>query len=251
MSRRIAFGIQAVRAALARRCVRQLYLAHDIGPKRLGRLAAELERATVPIRRCAPAELLALTGTDKHQGIAAEVEGSPPFGEREAHAYLAQLERPLVLVLDGIQDPRNFGALLRTADGAGVDLVVVARNRNVGLTPAASKVASGAAEAQALAVVGNLARFLGDLSAAGMTVVGTAADGERTLYEADLTGPLALVLGAEGEGMRRLTAERCDLRVRLPMRGVVESLNVAVAAGICLYEAVRQRTRLAPSGSVG
>jgi 23S rRNA (guanosine2251-2'-O)-methyltransferase len=136
--------------------------------------------------------------------------------------------------------------LLRTADAAGVDLVVTARSRNVGVTPVVSKVASGAAESQLLAEVPNLARFLTDVSTAGIRLIGTDERAGQTIFDVDLTGPLAIVLGAEGEGMRRLTTERCDLMVNLPMRGVVESLNVAVAAGICLFECVRQRARLAP-----
>jgi 23S rRNA (guanosine2251-2'-O)-methyltransferase len=148
---------------------------------------------------------------------------------------------PLVLVLDGVQDPHNLGACLRTADGAGADAVVVPRDRAAGLTPVVRKVAAGAAETVAFSQVTNLARFLRALKEQGLWVVGTDGGAEQLHTAADLKGPLALVLGAEGAGMRRLTREHCDLVVRLPMLGAVESLNVSVAAGIVLYEALRQR----------
>jgi 23S rRNA (guanosine2251-2'-O)-methyltransferase len=250
MDARITYGIQAVRKALASGRAEHVYLQEDLGPKRLGRLSKDLERARVPVTLSSALELQRLTGTAKHQGIAALVRGAGSLSEREAGEFIAGLATPLVLVLDGIQDPRNFGSLLRTADAVGVDLVVTARNRNVGITPSVSKVASGAAEAQRLAEVGNLARFLGHMAGLGVRIVGTDEAAATSLFTADLGGPLALVMGGEGGGMRRLTREHCDLLVRLPMRGVVESLNVAVAAGICLYECLRQRSRLAPHGTL-
>ena len=150
----------------------------------------------------------------------------------------------MLLVLDSIQDPRNYGACLRTADATGADLVVTARNRNVGFTPAVSKVASGAAEVQPAAEVGNLVRFLDFLKDHGIWVIGTDATAEGSVFEVDLVRPVAFVVGSEGRGLRRLTRERCDLLVRLPMFGIVESLNVSVAAGVCLYECRRQRETL-------
>jgi 23S rRNA (guanosine2251-2'-O)-methyltransferase len=247
MKQHLTYGIQAVRLALAAGRAERVYVQAGLGPKRLRRVAGELARATVPVTDCPAEELRRLTGTDKHQGIAAAVRG---FTEREARELLPTLENPLLLVLDGIQDPRNFGSILRTADAAGVHMVVTARSRNVGVTAVVSKVASGAAEVQPLAEVANLARFLGDVAAAGIRIVGTDHAASTSLYDADLTGPLALILGAEGEGLRRLTRERCDELVGLPMRGIVESLNVGVAAGVCLYEAVRQRGQLAPMPTV-
>lgn len=245
---RLTYGIHAVRKALAAGRASRLYLQEDLGQKRLGRLAEDITRSRVPVDLCPAQQLERLTGTTKHQGIAARVTGAASLSDREALALVATLTPPLILALDGIEDPRNFGSLLRTADAAGVDLVVTGRSRNVGVTPVASKVAAGAAEAQPLAEVANLARFLEQLAEAGVKVVGTDEAAPVSLFDADLTGPLALVMGAEGSGMRRLTRERCDLLVRLPMHGVVESLNVAVAAGICLYEC--QRQRLAPAGPV-
>jgi 23S rRNA (guanosine2251-2'-O)-methyltransferase len=250
MQSRITFGVQAVRAALLRGRVERIYLMEDVGAKRLGRLSADIERSGAPVTLCPGRELERLTGSTKHQGVAAAVTGAGSLTEREAQELVRGLASPLLLVLDGVEDPRNFGAILRTADAAGVDLVVTARSRNVAVTPVVSKVASGAAESQPLAEVGNLARFLAFLAESGVRIVGTDDAAGTTLYDCDLTGPLALVMGAEGEGMRRLTREHCDALVSLPMKGVVESLNVAVAAGVCLFEAGRQRERLASQSPV-
>lgn len=250
MQRRVICGIHPVRRALLARAadVEALYLQEGIGAGRLGRLQDLLDRSPVPPVHCPAAELERLTGSGKHQGVVAVVADRGPLGEAEARELVSALERPLLLVLDGIQDPRNFGACLRTADAAGVDLVVTARNRNVALTPAASKVAAGAAESVQIAEVGNLARFMGHLQSCGVWSVGMDAGADQSLYELDLTTGIALVLGGEGEGLRRLTRERCDFLARLPMQGAVESLNVAVATGICLYEAVRQRGAGLPPG---
>jgi 23S rRNA (guanosine2251-2'-O)-methyltransferase len=149
----------------------------------------------------------------------------------------------LLLALDGVTDPRNLGACLRVADAAGVSAVIVPRDRSAGMTPAAIKAAAGAAESVPLIEVTNLARALEAMSEAGVRTVGAAGEAEQSLYELDLRGPTAWVLGAEGSGLRRLTRERCDLLARIPLRGQVESLNVSVAAGICLFETVRQRVR--------
>jgi 23S rRNA (guanosine2251-2'-O)-methyltransferase len=148
---------------------------------------------------------------------------------------------PLVLALDGITDPHNLGACLRVADGAGVHAVVAPKDHAVGVNATVAKVASGAADTVPYLMVTNLARTLGELKERGLQVVGTADAAESTLYEADLRGPLALVLGAEGKGLRQLTQRSCDRLVRIPMQGAVESLNVSVAAGVCLFEALRQR----------
>ncbi|MDF1545802.1 MAG: 23S rRNA (guanosine(2251)-2'-O)-methyltransferase RlmB [bacterium] len=149
---------------------------------------------------------------------------------------------PLILVLDQVQDPHNLGACLRTADGAGVDAVVIPRDRSVTLTETVRRVAAGAAESVKLFQVTNLARMLEGLKSAGLWIVGTTDRAETDIYSAKLVGPIALVLGAEGKGLRRLTAEKCDFLMKIPMRGSVDCLNVSVSAGICLYEAVRQRS---------
>jgi 23S rRNA (guanosine2251-2'-O)-methyltransferase len=229
MSERIIYGINTVQQALQKRAasVQRVYLQKELGRTRLQRLAEDLRNHSLVVERVSADELLVLTGGGKHHG--------------EALEYLAAIENPLILVLDGVEDPRNYGACLRTADGAGADLVVSGRSRGVDITPVVSKVASGAAEIQPIARVANLVRFLKSIKDLHFNTVGLDEQGELTVYEADLAGPLALVMGAEGEGLRRLTKQHCDSLARLPMLGSVDSLNVSVAAGICLYEAVRQR----------
>jgi 23S rRNA (guanosine2251-2'-O)-methyltransferase len=239
----IVHGMNAVASVLRRvpdRIV-TLYMQDDLGSNRTARLTRELDGLSAPIERCDASRLEKMVGTAKHQGVAALIRQPLPMQESEAREYVNGLTRPLILVLDGIQDPRNFGACLRTADAAGIDLVVTARNRNVGMTPAVSKVASGAAEVQPVAQVANLARYLDALKDQGVWIIGADENAAETVFEADLDRPLAMVLGSEGKGLRRLTRERCDMLVRLPMRGAVESLNISVAAGICLYECLRQR----------
>ena len=171
-----------------------------------------------------------------------EVEPSPPQTEDDLEELVLAAGRDvLLLVLDGVQDPHNLGACLRCADAAGVSAVIAPKDRAAGLTPVVRKVAAGAAETVPFVQVTNLARTLKRLKELGVWIVGTEGEAGKDLYEADLKGPLAIVMGAEGAGMRRLTREGCDFSVRLPMRGVVESLNVSVATGIVLYEALRQR----------
>jgi 23S rRNA (guanosine2251-2'-O)-methyltransferase len=219
----------------------ELHLLEDMGKQRQQRLNIDPSGLSVPVNYCDAETLLRLTGTENHQGVAAELKPSKMLDDDEALELLAELKDPLILILDSIQDPHNFGACLRTAESAGVDLVVVPRSRSVEITPVVSKVASGAAETQRVARVGNLARFMRSLQEMHIRMVGTDDEGEGTVYSQDLTGPLALVMGAEGSGMRRLTQEHCDFTVNLPMRGTVESLNLSVATGICLYEILRQR----------
>jgi len=160
----------------------------------------------------------------------------------QAGQALAQRDQALILVLDGVTDPHNLGACLRVADGAGVHAVIAPKDHAAGINATVAKVASGAAETVPYFMVTNLARTLNELKERAIWIIGTSDVAPRTLYQADLTGPVALVLGAEGSGMRQLTAKTCDELVSIPMRGAVESLNVSVASGICLYEARRQRT---------
>lgn len=243
MSTHTIYGINAVAAILQRQPerVEKVFLLEGLGTKRRRRLDDLIKRQKPCIDFVDAAALRRLTGTDKHQGAAALIADRGSLQEVEALRLVESIDQPLILVLDGVQDPRNFGACLRTADAAGTDLVVTARNRNAPLTPVVSKVSSGAAESQSLAEVGNLARFLTDLSAAGVWLIGTDQAATDSLYAVDLTEPVAIVMGGEGTGLRRLTRERCDRLVRVPMHGAVESLNVSVAAGICLYECRRQR----------
>ena len=177
-----------------------------------------------------------------HQGVVALATNRRSLDEADLFSILDGLsEPPFLLVLDGVQDPHNLGACLRTADAAGVHAVVAPRDRAVGLTPGARKAAAGAAESLPFVQVTNLARVLRQLRERGIWLIGTSGEADQTLYQADLKGPLALVLGAEEKGMRRLTREHCDLLVSIPMHGHVESLNVSVASAVCLYEALRQR----------
>ena len=248
MSEEIVYGLHAVHALLERRpkAVRRVLLQAGRNDKRVQELT-DLARAHSILLETRPgAELDALAGGGVHQGALARVEAAVPLDEDDLLIRLSAATRPpLVLVLDGVQDPHNLGACIRTADGAGADAVVVPRDRAVGLTPVVRKVAAGAAETVAFAQVTNLARFMRGLKDVGVWIVGTDGAAESLHYSADMKGPLAVVLGAEGSGMRRLTREHCDLVVRLPMLGAVDSLNVSVATGVILYEAIRQRSATA------
>lgn len=207
------------------------------------KLLAELAAAGLEVVQADRNTLDRLSGGSNHQGVIALTQAPSVLNEPQLDDLLAALRAPpLLLILDGVTDPHNLGACLRTADAAGVDAVITPRDRSVGLTPVVCKVASGAAETVPLVQVTNLARSLRHLQDSHRVfLVGTGGEASQTLFDADLTGPLGLVLGAEGEGLRRLTRENCDLLVSLPMLGSVESLNVSVATGVCLYEALRQR----------
>jgi 23S rRNA (guanosine2251-2'-O)-methyltransferase len=177
-----------------------------------------------------------------HQGIVAAVSESREWTEDDLLAQLAGSDKPpFLLVLDGVTDPHNLGACMRTADAVGIQAVIVPKDKSASLTPVARKVACGAAETVPFVRVTNLARFLRSLQDQGVWLIGTAGEADATLYQADFKGPVALVMGAEGKGMRRLTREHCDQLINIPMLGHVDSLNVSVATGVCLYEALRQR----------
>ncbi len=236
------FGWHAVLATLRSHPERVvgLWLAPGDDGDRQRELRGLAEAAGITVQPCARRQLDEWV-PGRHQGVVAQCRVAPPPGEQALSAHLAGLARPLLLVLDGVTDPHNLGACLRSADAAGVDAVIVPRDRSAGLTPVVRKVASGAAESVPLYVVTNLARTLDELKQAGVWLVGAAGEAAQSLYEVDLAGPIALLLGAEGRGLRRLTRERCDFLVKIPMAGAVESLNVSVAAGVCLFEARRQR----------
>jgi 23S rRNA (guanosine2251-2'-O)-methyltransferase len=237
-------GLHSVRTALKHGVgsVQEMWVEAKRKDRRIKELV-ELARAdAVPLHFVSKEELDALQPGVNHQGVIASTQAPAPLDEKALKAMLEGLEEPpLLLILDGVQDPHNLGACLRSADAAGVHALITPKDRSVGLTPTACKVASGAAESVPFVQVTNLARTLRWLQEAGIWVVGTAGETNTLIYDADLQGPLALVMGAEEKGMRRLTREACDALVRLPMAGSVESLNVSVAAGICLFEAVRQR----------
>ena len=249
----LALGLHAVQAALNHHPQRVLglWLDSERRDKRLEAVAADATRLGVAVQWSSRRELDRLTANGRHQGAVARVQQAPPLSESDLERLLVELSRPpLLLVLDGVQDPHNLGACLRSADAAGVDGVIAPRDRACGLTPVVRKVASGAAETVPFFQVTNLARTLRTLIHAGVRLVGAAGEGTLELFEADLTGPLAVVMGAEEKGLRRLTREQCAQLLRIPMAGSVESLNVSVATGIFLFEAVRQRAGIIPDRSV-
>jgi 23S rRNA (guanosine2251-2'-O)-methyltransferase len=250
----LACGIHAVRVLLARnpQRVRRVLLAGGRDGRRLDEIRSLAQAAGVAVADCDDETLQRLAAGVRHQGVVAELllRASDPETKLE-EALEAADGPPLLLVLDGVQDPHNLGACLRSADGAGVTAVIVPRDRAVGLTPVVRKVAAGGAETVPLVSVVNLARTLRELKERGIWLVGTADGADRDLYEADLAGPVALVMGSEGAGLRRLTRECCNQLVAIPMAGAVESLNVSVAAGVALFEAVRQRRAGAGCPSVG
>lgn len=239
----VTVGINSVRSALkfGAEGVAELWLDHGRRDRRLAELAALARAADVVVRQVARDELDRVADSGNHQGALAWVRMPAARNEQDLDRLLDTAEQPLLLVLDGVTDPHNLGACLRSADGAGATAVIAPKDKAVGLTPVAVKVASGAAESVPFVQVTNLARTLETLKARGIWLIGLADRAPATLFEIDLGGPIALVLGSEGSGLRRLTQERCDLLASLPMHGRVESLNVSVATGICLYEVVRRR----------
>jgi 23S rRNA (guanosine2251-2'-O)-methyltransferase len=248
MASPVAYGVHAVRVALARSParVRRVLLASGGEAGRLAEIRALAERAGVPVASADARELDRLADGGRHQGVAAEIVARVGDPETQLEQALeAAAGPPLLLVLDGVQDPHNLGACLRSADAAGVTAVIAPRDRSAGLTPVVRKVAAGAAETVPFVSVVNLARTLRELKERSIWLVGADDSADKSLYEVDLTGPLAIVLGSEGEGMRRLTRDCCDQLVSIPMAGAVESLNVSVATGVVLFEAVRQRRALA------
>ena len=223
--------------------ISEIYLDATRNDGRARDLKAMAAKAGVRVIPVDAKRLDGMSGGARHQGVVAQAQeiDIPKFIED----VLEGLEEPpLLLILDGVTDPHNLGACLRVADGAGAHAVIAPKDRSVGLTTAAIKVASGAAETVPYIVVTNLARTMRDLKDRGIWLVGTDDSAPRTLFEEKLEGALGIVMGAEGEGLRRLTRESCDLLVSIPMRGSVESLNVSVASGVCLYEARRRRNTL-------
>jgi 23S rRNA (guanosine2251-2'-O)-methyltransferase len=239
-------GFHAVIAALEDGATRprEVLLAETRRDERARRLLAAAAKADVTVRNVSREALDLRAPGLRHQGVLAAIDATQVSGE-DVLDVPATPER-LILALDGVQDPHNLGACLRTAEAVGVAAVVIPKDRAVGLTPVARKVAAGAAERVAVVAVTNLVRTLERLKERGYWVTGLAGEGTETLFETDLTGPLVLVMGAEGEGLRRLTREHCDRLLRIPMAGRIESLNVSVAAAVCLYEAFRQRSLKPP-----
>lgn len=238
---RLIHGLHAVSARVRRQpdSVREIYLAENRQDARSRDLARAAQLGGIRIVLVDAGRLTAMAGHGRHQGVVARVDSPAYVGLEEVLCALT--EPALLLVLDGVQDPHNLGACLRVADAAGAHAVIAPRDRAVGLNATVIKVASGAADAVPYVTVTNLARTLRELKERGVWTIGAQAGAGRDLYAADLRGPLAWVLGAEGSGLRRLTAQTCDELAGIPMRGSVESLNVSVASGICLFEARRQR----------
>lgn len=237
------YGIHTIVALLKTKpeLVNQLYLQESREDSRLSLIRSLAEAHHLPIKMLTRSDLDAsLPEEGRHQGVVAEVGELPRYSERDLTPFL-EIENLLVLILDGVQDPHNLGACLRSAYALGVHVVIAPKDRAVGITPVVRKVACGAAEMTPFIPVTNLARVLKQLKEQGVWLVGTTGEADTLIGEIDLKGPIGLVMGGEGKGLRRLTQENCDYLVRIPMQGNVESFNVSVATGICLYEISRQR----------
>ncbi|HEY8048142.1 MAG TPA: 23S rRNA (guanosine(2251)-2'-O)-methyltransferase RlmB [Ramlibacter sp.] len=242
-SAKVLFGFHAVgvRLKTAPQSVLEIYADPTRKDARMRQFLVRAQEAGVRIIEADSMRIAKLAGTHGHQGVAARVE--PVKDTRSLDDLLDGVTGPpLVLVLDSVTDPHNLGACLRVADGAGAHAVIAPKDHAVGINATVAKVASGAAETVPYFMVTNLSRTLGELKERTIWCIGTSDDSPKTLYQADLKGPCAIVLGAEGAGLRQLTRKTCDELVGIPMHGAVESLNVSVAAGVCLYEALRQRS---------
>jgi 23S rRNA (guanosine2251-2'-O)-methyltransferase len=244
MSYAITYGLHAVRALLKMRPqnIHRLLLQQDKHDKQIDLLIQCAKEAQVTLQLVAKSTLDQLTADGKHQGVVAEHSKTPLYSEADLDKLIEYAgNEAFFLILDGVQDPHNLGASLRSADAFGVHAVIIPKDKSVGLTPAVSKVASGAMESVPVLQVTNLARVITKLKESGCWVYGAADTAATSLYHASLQGPLAIVLGAEGSGLRRLTRDLCDGLLSIPMLGIVSSLNVSVATGIFLFEVTRQR----------
>jgi 23S rRNA (guanosine2251-2'-O)-methyltransferase len=245
MNPKVLYGFHAVtvRMKIAPQTIVELHLDASRRDARMRQLVDRAQAADLKLVASDDERLRRLSGGPAHQGVVARVLPLPRSHSLDDLLDAASTigAQPLVLALDGITDPHNLGACLRVADATGVNVVIAPKDHAVGLSATVAKVASGASETVPYLMVTNLSRSLAELKERAIRVVGAADDAPQSLHEADLSGPLAFVLGAEGSGLRALTRKTCDALVRIPMRGAVESLNVSVAAGVCLYEAVRQR----------
>ncbi len=247
-SNKVLFGFHAVgvRIKTAPKSVFEVFFDVSRRDARMRQFTDRAREAGIKLVEADGLRLVKMCGSHGHQGVVARVDAVAQVTSLDE--LLEQLEAtgdeaPLLLVLDGVTDPHNLGACLRVADGAGAHAVIAPKDHAAGINATVAKVASGAAETMPYFMVTNLARTLGELKERNIWCIGTSEDAEKTIYDLDLTGPVALVLGAEGEGMRQLTRKTCDELVRIPMHGAVESLNVSVASGVCLYEALRQRSQ--------
>ena len=239
------YGLHAVTSLIDNRpaTVTAVFILDSAADHRLEQLLDRAGQAGIAVQRVSREQLDSMLPEANHQGvIASQRTGAHKYSEKDLPAFLESLDAPaFLLVLDGVQDPHNLGACLRTADAVGVHAVILPRDRSVGITPVVHKVACGAVESVPVFTVTNLARTLRLLKDAGIWIYGTSDVAEDSLFRADISGPAAFVLGSEGKGLRRLTQEQCDFMVTIPMAGQVSSLNVSVAAGVLLFEACRQR----------
>lgn len=244
MSEQYVYGVHAVSALLANphRTTKKLYISHDRVDQRLQDIIDKAMQAHVSIEKLSMQKMNQRFAHFAHQGVVASASSLPEYNESHLLALLESCKQPaLILILDGVTDPHNLGACLRTADATGVDFVIIPKDKSASITPVVSKVACGAAESVPLVRVTNLARSMKLLKEHGVWIYGAAGEATISLYQTDCTGTVALVLGAEGEGLRRLTRDNCDRLFSLPMLGSVASLNVSVATGVSLYEILRQR----------
>ncbi|CAH9054671.1 23S rRNA (guanosine-2'-O-)-methyltransferase RlmB [Pseudoalteromonas holothuriae] len=246
MSNELIFGFHSIEAILSKEPERflEIYALKGREDKRLNPVINEARKFGISVQFMQRKALDNKAKGEQHQGIIANVKAARTYSERDLDEILERESSPFFLVLDGVTDPHNLGACLRSADAAGAHAVIVPKDKSAKLNGTARKVACGAAETVPLIQVTNLARTLRDIKEAGVWVAGTAGETDTHVFDASLTGPIAIVMGAEGDGMRRLTREHCDILVKIPMVGTVSSLNVSVATGICLFEVLRQRNAL-------
>jgi 23S rRNA (guanosine2251-2'-O)-methyltransferase len=243
VSSELIFGFHSIEAILAKEPERflEIYALKGREDKRLNPVLEQARHFGISVQFMQRAALDKKADGEQHQGIIANIKPGKTYNERDLEDILQANPAPFFLILDGVTDPHNLGACLRSADAAGVNAVIVPKDKSAKLNATARKVACGAAETVPLVQVTNLARTLRDLKDAGVWIAGTAGETDVEIFSASLTGPIAIVMGAEGDGMRRLTREHCDVLVKIPMVGTVSSLNVSVATGICLFEVLRQR----------
>lgn len=240
----LLYGMHAVRSLLQRQPERvlEIFCIDSRIDNRVQEIITLAKTQGLSVQKIAKKQLDQWIPEGQHQGIAARCRPQRLLSEHDIDDVLTNTKfTPLFLVLDGVQDPHNLGACLRTCDAIGVTGIIIPQDRAASITPTVRKVSCGASETVPILQVGNLARVLNKLKEKGLWIMGTSGDAKQSLYQTDLTGPIAIVLGAEGTGLRRLTEEHCDILMHIPMQGMVESLNVSVAAAVCLYEALRQR----------
>jgi len=238
------YGINAVSDVLKHRPNQliEVFLNDDISNKRFNKLINLIQQHQISLTKVSRNKIEQITGTSKNQGVVALVKQSKNLDSKAALKFIKKIHRPLILILDGLQDPRNVGACLRTANASGVDLIVSPRKRAVINTPVVSKVSAGASALMPIAEIPNLVRFMKELKKMGIWIFGASDQANLNYWEADYTSPMAIIVGSEGKGMRNLTTKNCDYLISIPMIGQIESLNVSVATGVLLYEVVRQRS---------